>query len=1018
VNFSAPFIQRPVATVLLALGVLLLGAESLSRLPIASLPAVERPTIAVQAQLPGASSDTIASALAQPLERELGAIPGMIEMGSFSTTGGTTITMQFELGKDIDVAAGEVLAAINAAGPNMPKDLPWPPYYRKVNPSGFAPIALALTSDVLNPSELYDYADSVVVQKLSELPGVADVRISGAERSAVRVQASPRVLANMNVSLEQIRRAVAAASQNLPKGSISAGNQSFALAANDQLTKAADYRDIVIAYRNRAAVRLRDLAQVSDGVVNTRLAGWFGDQRAVLVYVLKQPDANVVELVDSVKALLPQFRHWLPPAIKINVLFDRTTLIRASIADVKLTIEIAIILVVLVVAFFLKRLWVTLIPAFTIPVVLGATFAAMWLAGYSLDNLSLMAITISIGFMVDDAVIIVENIARRINGGESVVDASLNGTREMGFTVIAITGSLLGALLPILFMPDVVGRYFREFGLTLAAAIVASAGVSLTLTPMLCSRLLRSRTLSTGQTPRRTTFALRAYLMTLDWALAHPTIIVAVLLLTSASTIGLYLMLPKGFMPTQDIGILTIRTVTTANISFAAMEQLQRSVATAVLHDPAVDGLNSWIGTESGQPLSVGTMFVSLKPLGKRNDSIQQVITRFRDELAKISGVRTFFIPWQDLLLGIQSTASRYQYTLTGADPDELWRWSETIRQRMNMMPQLTDIISSAERAGLEAGVTIDRQRAAAFGVTLAAVDQTLYDAFGQRMVKKLYLPSNWSQVILEVNPDAQTTPSALDNVYVLGTGNVQVPLAGIMRPRRAHASMWIRHSDQFPSITLSFDIRPGVAVGDAIAAIRSLEENVHLPDHIKAEFRGEAAEASTSGRKQMLLFVGAIFAIYVILGILYESFVHPFTILTTLPSAVFGALLSLALSGTEFSLIAAIACMLVVGIVMKNAIMMIDFALASERRNGLSAKDAIRRAVQLRARPIMMTSLVAVLSAIPLALGTGPGHELRQPLGIASVGGLLASQLLTLYTTPIVYVLIDRIRTIRLFSS
>lgn len=1065
-NLSRPFVRRPVGTLLLALGILLLGAVSYSKLPIASLPSVERPTIAVYAILPGASADTIASSLAQPLETQLGIIPGIVEMVSFSATGGTSIVIQFDLTKDIDAAAGEVQAAINAAAPNLPKDLPNPPYYVKANPGGFSVVALALNSDVLPAGEVYDFADSVVVQKLSELPGVAQVKISGADRSGIRIRLSPRLLANMHVSLEQVRAAVVTATVNLPKGSINIDGRSYAIDVNDQAKKAADYSDIVVGYRNNAPVYLSDVATISDSVINDELDGWFGDQRSVLAFVFKQPDANVVDIVDSVKALVPELSHWLPPAIKVHLLFDRTLLIRASIADVQHTLAVAIVLVVLVIALFLKRLWATLIPGFTIPVVLCATMVVMAVAGYSLDNLSLMALTISIGFIVDDAVIVVENIARLVDEGNDAVGASLQGIRQMGFTIISITGTLLGALLPILFMPDVVGRYFSEFGVTLAAAIVASAMISLTLTPMLCSRLFRPGRAANGQSrPDNRSAAVALYVRSLDWALLHPNLVITMLVLSALGTPALYLTLHKGFMPTQDTGILGIRTVTTSNVSFDAMERLQRTVSRTILKDPVVEGLASYIGTNDGSPLNNGFMTVSLKPLQERKLSIDQVITRLRDELAGIPGVRTFFKPWQDLQLGAENSASRYQYTLTGSDPDDLWRWSEVMRRQMLAMPELTDIITTAEVAGLEAGLTVDRLRASAFGVTQAAINNTLYDAFGQRQIATIYLPFSYSRVVLEVDPAFQANPAVLRNMFVLGavtpaansrslilghasassanpqvgvlgaaapaavkrqpsvsvipnvqsplpgsSVNAQVPLAAFTRPVRTHAHMWLRHSEQFPSITLSFDLRPGVSIGEAITKIRAAAANAHLPDDVKAEFRGEAAEASKSWMKQALLFLAAVFTIYVVLGMLYESYVHAFTILSTLPSATFGALLALVLTQTEFTLVTAIACILVVGMVMKNAIMMVDFALAARRQETLSARASIRRAARLRVRPIVMTTLVTVLSAIPIAVGTGPGHELRQPLGIATLGGLLVSQVLTLYTTPVIFLLVERL--------
>jgi multidrug efflux pump subunit AcrB len=699
----------------------------------------------------------------------------------------------------------------------------------------------------------------------------------------------------------------------------------------------------------------------------------------------------------------------------------------------------------------------------------------MYLQGYSLDNLSLMAITISIGFIVDDAVIIVENITRHADDGADAITASLAGARQMGFTIISITGALLGALLPILFMPDVVGRYFREFGITLATAIIASAIISLSLTPMLCSRLFAARGRTRIQSRQRdTSTAIALYMRSLEWALSHPIVIVALLVMMLAGTAGLFVALPKGFMPTQDTGILGIRTVTVANVSFAAMETLQRTVGNILLKDVAVEGLTSYIGTDNGSPLNNGFITVSLKPLEERKASIEQIAARMRAELASVPGVRTFFRPWQDLQLGVENSASRYQYAMIGSDPDALWRWSETMRRRLMAMPELTDIVTTAEAVGLEAGLTVDRQRAGAFGVTQVAVNNTLYDAFGQRQIATIYLPFNYARVVMEVDPEFQAAPVVLRDIFVLGaikpqtagtgssqslilgsrssgaansqvgvlgavsatttgprTGaanvasppagsnvnaqiNAQVPLSTLTRPGRAHAAMWLRHSDQFPSVTLSFDTRPGVSIGDAIAKIRQAEASVRLPDDIKAEFRGEAAEANTSWMKQALLFLGAVFAVYLVLGMLYESYAHPFTILTTLPSAAFGALLALVLTKVEFTLITAIACILVVGIVMKNAIMMVDFALAAQRHDGLFAGDAIKRAARLRVRPIVMTTLVTILSAIPIALGTGPGHELRQPLGIAIVGGLLVSQVITLYSTPVIYLLVERLRTTR----
>jgi hydrophobe/amphiphile efflux-1 (HAE1) family protein len=1011
-SFSEPFVRRPVATVLLTISVALLGVVAYCYLPIASLPNIERPTINVHAALPGGSADTVSSSLTTPLERQLGLISGLKEMHGSSIYGHSVITLEFDLDENIDAAAGAVQAAIDAASTNLPKNMPGPPLYAKANPNGFPIIALALTSDVIDAADVYQYADTVLAGKLSQIEGVAQVAISGAARPGVRIQVNPRALANMRLSTAAVRRAVSLASADLPKGEISDGAHAVTVAANDQLLNAADYRNVIVAWKNGTAIKLPDVAEVFDSTINDDTAGWFDNKPAVMLYVLKDPDANVVQTVDKIVKILPQLERWIPAGIDVHVLYDRTLLIRAAIVDVQFTIALAVLLVVLVLFLFLRRFWVTIIPSISIPVSLAATMGVMYFLGFSLDNISLLAVTIAVGFVIDDSVIIIENITRLVRAGETPLDAALKGTRQMGFTVISIAVALIAALIPILFMPDIVGRLFREFGLTLVAAIVASALVSLTFTPMMCGQLLRR-----GGMPAERGFGaiceraldrcVRAYAGSLDWTLRRGWLTLTIAAALTIASVVLYVIMPKGFLPTQDTGILAVRTLSNANISFDAKAEAQRAIAATILADPAVDHLGSYVGAGT---MSVGTMLVSLKPLDVRRESIGRVIERLRKTLGKSTNAKAFFVPVQDIRVGAKRSASRYQYSVSGFNPDEVARWALLMKDRIARLPQTADVQSNYEKSGLAVNFVTNRARAARAGVTAVDIDNILYDWFGQIRLDLIRFPINHARVVLEVEPNYRSDPADLGQVFL----TLGVPADVVSGRRRAHAAMWIPHENGLPSITISFNTPLGVSIGQAVAAIRASEAAAQLPSDITTAFRGEARLADETTGTQPLLFLAAIVTVYIILGILYESFVHPLTILSTLPSAVFGALLALALTHTEFTIITAIACILVVGIVMKNAIMMVDFALDAERQAGLPARQAIRQAAQLRFRPIVMTTMAALLGALPLALGSGAGSELRRPLGIAIVGGLFLSQFVTLYTTPTVYLAIDTLRSWR----
>jgi hydrophobe/amphiphile efflux-1 (HAE1) family protein len=1009
VSFVELFIRRPVATALFTVSIALLGVVAYLHLPIASLPNIERPTIHVMALLPGGSAETVESSLTAPLERQLGLISGLKEMHGSSIYGVSSIVLEFSLDKDIDAAATEVQAAIDTASSDLPKGMPGPPIYVKANPNGFPIIAIALTSDVVAAPDVYQYADTVLAGKLSQIEGVAQVRISGAARPGVRIQINPRALADMNMSSAAVKGALLLASSDSPKGQIADGQHAVTLAANDQLTTADDYRNVIVAWKNGSPIKLRDVADIFDSTINDDAAGWFDSDSAVVLYVLKSSDANVVQTVDATLKLLPQFERWMPAGIKMHVLYDRTLLIRAAIADVRFTIAVSIVLVVLVLLMFLRRFWITVIPALTIPVSIAGTLAVIYALGFSLDNISLLAVTIAVGFVIDDSVIIVENINRRVEAGEAPLDAAVNGTRQLGFTVISIAVALVAALIPILFMPDVVGRLFREFGLTLVAAIGTSTIVALTLTPMMCGQLIKSR--AGEQAGRFNTVAGRfiagtvdRYARSLGWTLRHAwlTLIVAVAL--TAASFVMYERLPKGFLPTQDTGILQARTLSRSNISFAAKGKSQEEVAKAIASDPAVEHVGSYIGVG---PMSVGSMLVSLKPLEDRKESVERVIARLRAKLADTRDARVVFVPLQDLSIGAKKSASRYQYSLSGFNRDEVAKWTLVMKDRIAALPEATDVQTNFEKRGLATNFQLNRERAARAGITVRDIDNILDDWFGQKRLDLIRYPIDHARVVLETAPNYRNDPSDLDQVMVTSG----IPTDILSKRRRGHAAMWVPDEDGVPSYTISFNTPLGVSIGQAIDAIRASEASAHLPDYIQTGFRGEARLADETTKSLPILFLAAVISIYIILGVLYESFAHPFTILSTLPSAAFGALLALIMTHTDFTLIAAIGCILVVGIVMKNAIMLVDFALDAERTRGLPATEAILQAARLRFLPIIMTTMAALLGALPLALGHGAGSELRQPLGIAIVGGLFLSQFVTLYTTPAVYLAVNALR-------
>ncbi|HEX3632563.1 MAG TPA: multidrug efflux RND transporter permease subunit [Casimicrobiaceae bacterium] len=1010
-NLSAPFIARPVATTLLTIGLALAGAAAFRLLPVSPLPQVDFPTISVSASLPGASPETMAATVATPLERSLGRIADVTEMTSSSSLGSTRVTLQFDLSRDIDGAARDVQAALNAARSLLPTGLPGNPTYRKVNPADAPIMILALTSDTMTQGQMYDAGSTIIAQKLSQLSGVGDVQVGGSSLPAVRVELDPPKLNKYGIGFETVRTVLAATNANRPKGSVEDGDRHWQVQANDQAKKAVDYLPLIVAYRNGAAVKLTDLGQVVDSVQDLRNAGSSNGKPSVLIIISRQPNANIIETVDSVTEMLPQMRASIPSAIKLDVVMERTTTIRASLRDVERTLIVAVCLVVLVVFVFLRNWRATLIPSVAVPVSLVATFGAMYLCGFSLNNLSLMALTIATGFVVDDAIVVLENVSRHIEQGVAPFQAALLGAREVGFTVLSMSLSLIAVFIPILLMGGIVGRYFREFAVTLSVAILISLMLSLTMTPMMCSRLLRPESEQRhgrlyAWSERGFERLRRGYERSLGWVLTHGILMMLILLGVVCLNIYLYVIIPKGFFPTQDTGRLIGFIQADQSISFQAMQPKLASFVDIVRADPAVDTVVAFTG---GAQRNTGRMFVQLKPLAERKESADKIIARLRVKLADQPGANLFLNPVQDIRVGGRQSNATYQYTLQADDLDELRTWEPRIRAALSRLPQLVDVNTDQQDKGLQTSLVIDRDTAARLGVSPTLIDTTLNDAFGQRQVSTIYSALNQYHVVMEAAPEYWQSASALDNVYVSTSSGAQVPLSAFARYQRTNTALGVNHQSQFIASTISFNLPEGTSLGQATVAIDGALAQLGVPATIRGSFQGTAQAFQASLNSQPWLILAALLTVYIVLGVLYESYVHPITILSTLPSAGVGALLALLLFKTEFSVIALIGVILLIGIVKKNAIMMIDFALEAERHRGRNSRDAIFEACLLRFRPIMMTTMADLLAAVPLALGTGDGAELRRPLGISIVGGLIVSQMLTLYTTPVVYLYLDR---------
>ncbi|HET8891230.1 MAG TPA: multidrug efflux RND transporter permease subunit [Candidatus Angelobacter sp.] len=1021
---SKLFILRPVATSLLMIGLLLVGVVAYLQLPVSALPQVDYPTIQVITFYPGAGPEVMASSVTAPMERQFGQVPGLSQMTSTSSFGSSVITLQFNLEQSIDIAEQEVQAAINAATTFLPRDLPNPPIYSKVNPADAPILTLALTSDSLPLSKVEDLADTTLAQKISQLTGVGMVSISGGQKPAVRIQANPTALASYGLSLEDLRTVLGQANVDQAKGILENQRQAFTIATNDQLLSGNEYKDVIIAYRNGAPVRLRDVATVIDGAENAKQAAWMGTTQngqatlapAVIVNIQRQPGANIISVVDRIKKVLPQLQGALPSSVKVAILTDRTETIRASVKDVEFEMMLTICLVVMVIFIFLRNLSATIIPAVAVPLSIVGTFAVMYLLGYSLDNLSLMALTISTGFVVDDAIVMIENIDRFLEEGHSPLDAALMGAGQIGFTIISLTVSLIAVLIPLLFMGDIVGRLFREFAVTLAVTIVISALVSLTLTPMMAARLLKNpKTAKHGRiyqaTERAYERVIEYYGSTLRWVLKHQTLTLLATAGALALTLYLYVIVPKGFFPVQDTGVILGISEGPESVSFASMSERQQKLAKVILEDPDVASLSSFIGIDgTNTTQNSGRIQINLKPHEDRDVTASDVIRRLQPELRKVEGITLYMQPVQDLTVEDRVSRTQFQYSLEDADASELNDWSKRILDKLRTLPELLDVASDQQNGGLKADLVIDRDTAARFGILPQAIDDTLYDAFGQRQVSTIFTQLNQYHVVLEVGQQFQDDPSDLSTIYVKSVSGQQVPLSTFSHFERASTPLAINHQGQFPVVTISFNLAPGESLGKATRAIAQAEQEMGMPVSIHPSFQGTAAAFQNSLASEPWLILAALITVYIVLGVLYESYIHPVTILSTLPSAGVGAILAMIITRNDLTVVALIGIILLIGIVKKNAIMMIDFALDAERKEGKPPEEAIYQASLLRFRPIMMTTMAALLGAVPLAFGRGTGSELRHPLGITIIGGLLLSQLFTLYTTPVIYIWFDKL--------